>query len=63
MPETPPLPTRVAASDSASPVAAKKLDNTLQHIGASGDDRPPRRLGSGSVIVTGAAARSKTPAE
>lgn len=42
MPELPkPLPP-VAASDSASPVAAKKLDNTLRHIGASGNDRPPR---------------------
>lgn len=42
MTELPKPPPTVAASDSAGPVAAKKLDNTLRHIGASRDDRPPR---------------------
>lgn len=36
------LPPPVAASDSNGPVAAKKLDNTLRHIGKSRDDKPPR---------------------
>ena len=38
MPELP-RDTEVVSSDS---VAAKKLDNTLQHIGKSREDRPPR---------------------
>ena len=41
MPELP-RDTEVVSSDSAGLVVPTKADNTLQHIGKSRDDRPPR---------------------